>query len=57
MQMLLGNLYTRWAYVGEWGGGGGGGGGGGEALHLKMVMITLRDQIHKRVGISPADAY
>ena len=39
--------------MGEWGG------GGGEALHLKMVMImiTLRDQIHKRVGISPADVY
>ena len=36
---------------------GSGGGGGGEAHHQKMVIITLRDQIHKRVGISPADVY
>ena len=35
----------------------GGGGGVGEALHLKRVVIILRDQVRKRVGISPADLY
>lgn len=34
-----------------------GGGGVGEMLHLKRVMFILRDQVHKRVGISSADLY
>ena len=35
----------------------GGGGGGVRCLHLKRVMIILRDQVHTRVGISPTDLY